>query len=164
MNFEKAVISIFILLSYSVGIAHNFIPHCEDNHPQEIELGHENNPHFAHNHFDKNDNSSIEHEGHDHLSHKDHFDESITDLLECVLLEIEHPLDNCVSQAHIGQRALLAESDLSVDLVVTILLNVLIDTVNFEKDTFKTDSYIEPVYCRNFSITSPLRGPPTIIS
>lgn len=88
MEFRKAVISIILICAYSIGFAHNLIPH---NHDHEISTDHmsshaqkHEHPHGHHQH------STSDHHNHKHIAHENHFDHGLFDLVICLLSEIEH--------------------------------------------------------------------------
>jgi len=45
---KKAFISILLLLTYSLGFAHNFVPHNHSNETEEHAINHENEEHHHH--------------------------------------------------------------------------------------------------------------------
>jgi len=91
MQFLKPFISLFLLLTYSVGFVQGMSSNC--NH-YSVVLEKENGEH-QHNHH-VHDGSELE--NHEHVQHRDHFDESAFDLLMCVLedaTDAHSGSDNC---------------------------------------------------------------------
>lgn len=81
MQFRKVLISCTLLLAYSFGFAHDLLPHC---HHDGANASTHVVEHDGHHHHD--------HEGHEH--HDKHADESLMDLLICLLSATEHSDDH----------------------------------------------------------------------
>jgi hypothetical protein len=100
MQFKRTVIALSLLFAYSLGFAHELIPHCHHNEGVAV-LGEESATHsheheHEHHHHDQSQESE-EHE-HDHVQHQDHFDDGLMDFIICVLTAAEHPssdADHC---------------------------------------------------------------------
>ena len=93
VQFKKTIISLVLILSYTVGFAHNFIPHCSDVHTGEnhskVEHNHEHHSHDGHDSLIKD---------HSHVEHGDHFDEGLIDYLVCLLEGVQHHDHSCDAQ------------------------------------------------------------------
>ena len=93
VQFKKTIISLVLILSYTVGFAHNFIPHCSDVHTGEnhskVEHNHEHHNHDGHDSLIKD---------HSHVEHGDHFDEGLIDYLVCLLEGVQHHDHSCDAQ------------------------------------------------------------------
>jgi hypothetical protein len=155
---KRLIISIILLLTYSLGFAHNFLPHNHDSETAVHEHSHEENEH-SHHHHNAKEQTQQEHE---HISHGDHFDEGFYDLLICFLHDADHHEDECDNHYFIpakNNNPLTNQSE-QLKLVATIIgLTVKIE---------QTESayYVDPnstICYRSPSIEdSPLRGPPRI--
>jgi len=89
VQLKKIIISVSLLLVYSLGFAHNLIPHSHD--VNEAFANHSVIGHHHHQHADEH-----EHHDHEHVSHGTHVDENLYDFLVCVLFEMEHEEHGCV--------------------------------------------------------------------
>jgi hypothetical protein len=78
---KQSIISLFFLFVYTIGFSHGVIPH-----------GHESSNH-SHEHYEHDSENELE--SHHHVSHNDHFDESIYDLVLCLLSDLEHQDHEC---------------------------------------------------------------------
>jgi hypothetical protein len=85
MKIEKLIISLLLLLTYSVGFTHNLVPHCCDTPPHE-------NRTTTHHHHSATDEQIAEH---DHVTHNDHFDEGIYDYIICLVNEADNSETKC---------------------------------------------------------------------
>ncbi len=92
MKITKIILSLFLLFTYSLGIAHNIIPHQhDDGSHQHVSENH-------HNHGHEHHSSNIAHTDHHHISHGDHFDENMYELLLCFLHQSENHENDCKKQ------------------------------------------------------------------
>ena len=81
MQMKKTILSLVLLLSYSLGFTHNLLPHCSN--PDQ----------FSHNHHELHEHHSEEHSHdieHEHIAHDNHEDEGLYDFLLCLLSEVDH--------------------------------------------------------------------------
>jgi len=85
----KTIISLLLLLTYSVGFAHNLVPHCADFDTE----AHDNEHHHEH-HSDAEEHGNE----HDHVSHNNHLDENVFDYLVCLIHETETPDSDCSAE------------------------------------------------------------------
>lgn len=157
MNFKRIVISFFLLLTYSLGFAHNLIPHQHDSETEKHSHAHDNK--HEHHHHSEPKKSKVEHE---HISHGDHFDEGFYDLLVCFLHDADFHTDDCnthyiaPTKTH---RSLTNKSQKT--LFVATLLAVTIEVEQPELATYFNVNSI--IFYHSHSIEdSPLRGPPSI--
>ena len=91
VQFKKTVISLILILSYSIGFAHNLIPHCTDFHSDGE---HSESAHHNHSHHTHDDGNFVE-ENHDHVEHDDHFDDGYLDYLICLIDNLDHSNGSC---------------------------------------------------------------------
>ena len=150
------LISILLLLIYSLGFSHNIIPH---QHGVEIEIhehSHEKNEHSHHHH---NSAKKIKTE-HQHVAHGNHFDESLYDLLICFLHE-SHQDDDCVTQYYISAKTNRTNiNKLQVNKFITILFSIILENEDRLATGYQIYSNID-YHSQAIEVTSP-RGPPKI--
>ncbi|MDB4533628.1 hypothetical protein N9242_02065 [Vicingaceae bacterium] len=155
---KKLFISIILLLTYSLGFAHNFVPHNHDSETAVHEHSHEENGHSHHHHSTKEQ----AHQDHEHISHGDHFDEGFYDLLICFLHDADHHEDECDNHYFIPTKTNSSSTNkLHQQKLVATLIAL---TVVLEKPelTYKLDVN-SSIFYRSLSMEdSPLRGPPSI--
>ncbi len=81
MQLKRTILSLVLLLSYSLGFAHNLLPHCSN--PDQFSHSH----HQTHEHHtDAGDHASHA----EHIAHDNHEDEGLYDFLLCLLSEVDH--------------------------------------------------------------------------
>lgn len=90
---NRLVISLLFILTYSLGFAHNFVPHCSDVHLN----GHHSETEHNHPHHSHEEPNSIDGD-HSHVEHGDHFDEDFLDYLVCLFEGNQHHDHSCDSQ------------------------------------------------------------------
>ena len=81
MQMKKTILSLVLLLSYSLGFAHNLLPHCSN--PDQLSHNH----HELHEHYNGEGSSELDHA---HITHNNHKDEGLYDFLLCLLSEVDH--------------------------------------------------------------------------
>ena len=79
MEFKKSILSFLLLFSYTIGFAHDFIPHY---HLEDIHFGVGNNELHAH--------VSPENSSANDVQHGNHLDSGIYDYLVCAFNEANH--------------------------------------------------------------------------
>ncbi|NNC94977.1 MAG: hypothetical protein HKN92_05395 [Chitinophagales bacterium] len=80
MQWRKSLISLFLVVAYSVGFAHEIVPHCHAENESTCtavvtHLIHENDGH---------------NEDHLHITHSDHLHDGILEFFICKILESDH--------------------------------------------------------------------------
>ncbi|MCI5055487.1 MAG: hypothetical protein MRY83_05215 [Flavobacteriales bacterium] len=88
MQVIRSVISLFLLLVYSISFAHDLIPHCHFSEITEqiaSEHGH------LHHHLKNHKHAKFEDLDDDDILHENHLDDSLFDFVICLLSELEHP-------------------------------------------------------------------------
>ncbi len=152
----KFCISLFLLLTYTFGFAHNLIPHC-----QELATGEKQNiSHHHHEHHKHKPDVKPSYE-HGHIVHEGHFDENIYDLIVCILSELEHPADNCHSSHYILASQ---NNDLTKQLSKVKIVAVLFSLLNFTNQRKPLSEYsceVAVQYSYPPLDNSPNRGPPS---
>lgn len=154
MQLKRFSISLFLIFAYSIGFAHDFVPHCADaDHTAHgtVQINHES----SHNHC------LTEKKDHSHISHSDHFDDGLIDYLICIFESSSHHTDDC----HVGIHSSKFESNSEI----SILSDTQIAASNFDftsvdfsiSENSKYDDFIPLPYNKGFENLCPHRGPPT---
>jgi hypothetical protein len=150
VQYKKVIISISLLLVYSLGFAHNLIPHSHELNEAFIdhsEIGHHHHQHTGeHEHLE---------EDHEHVAHGSHIDESLYDYLVCMLFEMEHQEHGC--ELHYVPQV---EKVVNTHLLTVIPAKAISNANNFSKP--KPNSVIVPGYFSPLISEIPLRGPPLV--
>jgi hypothetical protein len=127
-----------LLLTYSLGFAHNLEPHCSDSSEQN------------HTHAPT----------HEHHQHMDHYDGGVSDFLICLVQETGNPEPECSAEHFftISSNDLFLRdvNKLQAVIVLSIVLNIEVKSTpisKYIKDIGKT--YLSPLINDN-----PFRGPP----
>lgn len=151
MQIKRFISSLFLLLVYSLGFAHNLIPHCHD--VNEAFADHSELGHHHHEHSEIHDHDG---ENHEHVAHGSHVDEGLYDFLVCILFEMEHQEHGSV--LHFLPTTIKVVNSTQPFLVV---LSNLSDVQEFDfiKPTFKTT--VTPGYFSPLIGALSLRGPPS---
>jgi hypothetical protein len=152
---KKVIISFILLLSYTLGIAHNLIPHSHNHDGEKIIISHNANGHQHHQH---SDNGTI-HKDHEHISHNNHYDESLFDLMVCFINKIDHSTEQCKDQHYLPSKT----NSISIKNLKKIkLASVLLILFN-EVESNNSYTFYEPLLFTSLTSyikVSPLRGPP----
>ncbi|MEQ9187733.1 MAG: hypothetical protein RLP15_08355 [Cryomorphaceae bacterium] len=160
MQIKRALISLLLLLTYSLGFAHYLIPHCEANNIEHQVAAHEGNPHHHHEHHQHAfDDKHIDHED---IVHNDHLDGGVYDLVVCLLGDMEHPYQDCNLQHY-----LLSKTNDNVDIRLTNakLVSILLTVFGFTDSNKALSEFSSEVatVCLSPPIgDSPHRGPPSL--
>lgn len=148
---KKIIISIILLLTYSLGFAHNIIPHQHDS-----ETGFHNHDHTEehHNHDHSSDSDP------EHISHGNHFDEGLYDLIVCFLHETDFHKENCNTEFFIAAKTnrFLTKKNQQQKLVATHFVS----TIKIKPATSLFNVANNPISFYRFQLEDnlPLRGPP----
>jgi hypothetical protein len=151
----RVITAVFLLLSYSVGMAHDFIPHCHE--------ANEEHHHNTHNH--NHDLHGDEHhdDNHQHFPHQNHLDEGLLGLISCLLGEADHPIDASSQRCLPGQQTTFSAKKPVLTLLFSWLA-VQLPVDNPEQPAqFILDSTQSPPFCE-FIGTVSHRGPPTSLA
>ncbi len=163
MQFKKTIISLLLLLTYSLGFAHNLALHCQEVSHLGLSVHQEEENHHHHKHHQHSPDENINSD-HEHILHEDHYDESLYDLVLCFLNEIEHPAEECNVQHYLPAKTNnVSKKDLAKVKLIVILFSISIDV---RKSEIATD------YAPNIRDTfssppleqAPYRGPPSFTS
>lgn len=143
MQLKKTIISLLLLLTYSVGFAHNLVPHCtstsEVNSHQHVHVSPDTDEDF--------------------ISHGNHYDASLIDLIVCALSETDHPLDNCSMQHYLSPKTNSSVNDINTVQILTVLFTLFNDEIKVEKKaTYITQ--VQTKFTTPLLEHSPHRGPP----
>lgn len=158
MNFKRIIISLLLLLTYSLGFAHNFIPHQHDSETETHDHAHDDkHEHHHHNGISK---LAVDHE---HISHGNHFDEGFYDLLVCFLHDADFHSDDCNNHYFIPTKTNNTSSERSLQLfaIVNTLFATTLETEEASSLNF-LDAYLTSNYRSLSLVDSPLRGPPVL--
>ena len=155
MKIFKLVISIFLLLTYSLWFAHTLVPHCQELISGEYQTSHHHHKHHQHQPGEeKNPN-------HEHVLHENHFDAGVYDLILCILSETEHPANDCNIEHYVPAKA----NDNFKELTKAKLITVLSTLFHFtEQPELLPENSSEDVaiYLSLPLGNSPHRGPPSL--
>lgn len=159
MQIKRAIISCFLLFTYSLGFAHNLIPHCQE---LVSEIGIFSNAKDGHHHLEHHTHVEIEDLDEDDILHENHLDDSLYDFIVCLLSEMEHPVNECQVEHSIPSTL---NDDLSKQLSKTKIIAVLcsvwgLTNPNESLSEYNSEAavqYSSPPLCN-----SPNRGPPSI--
>tara|TARA_B110000967_G_C18768568_1_gene501800 strand:+ start:422 stop:880 length:459 start_codon:yes stop_codon:yes gene_type:complete len=150
VQIKKIIISLSLLLVYSLGFAHNFIPHCHDVNEAFVEhsdLGHHHHQHAAeHVHAEEN---------HQHVSHGSHMDENLYDFLVCILFEMEHQEHGSVFHYLPLAEKLVTENQTILAVVAVSSLSSINNLSKPKNNVVIVSGYFSPLINE-----LPLRGPP----
>ena len=142
----------FMLLTYSIGFAHNVIPHSHSDEVHEHETSGTEHSHHHH---------SVEHAhvDHEHVAHGDHYDEGLYDLFLCFLHEAEHQEDDCDVHYFIPTKSNRVLNKVQSNLLVAVMFSLVNET-----DAYTAPADFEINLAESYRAPSivdiPLRGPP----
>ncbi len=157
MKIQKAFISVFFLLIYSIGFAHQLVPHHQDDTVEKCFYLTES----VDNH------SSVENEDNCNeltcFKHSNHCDDGIYDLLHCLFNDTNHPQDDCDTELYTPVISNEYGADGFSNFKTLAILITTFTHLEFQTNSpiFNFDiqvKYLSPV----FGSTS-LRGPPTLL-
>ena len=158
VNFKRIIISLLLLLTYSLGFAHNFIPHQHNAETETYNHAHDDN--HEHHHHNEIRKLAVDHE---HISHGNYFDEGFYDLLVCFLHEVDFHSDDCNNHYFIPTKTNNASSERSLQLFA--IVNTLFATTLETKEASSLD-FLHIDLTSNYQspslVDSPLRGPPVL--
>ena len=143
----------FMLLTYSVGFAHNVIPHSHIDETHEHSGSHEAHSHHHH------PNENV-HQDHDHVAHGDHYDEGFYDLFICFLHEAEHQEEDCEGHFYISTKSNRVVNKLQSNLFIAVLFSLVSETDGYN-DSTEFDLNLADSYRAPSIVETPHRGPPS---
>lgn len=155
MRSLKPILSVFLLLTYLVGIGHEFLPH---SHADEAGTKETHNEHgHLHGHHYHAEGDVVDHT---HLAHQDHFDDGLFDLLICILSETDHSDEDVhyVLPIEVNQAR---NKDLNKAKLVAVLVS-FIPFIELSTQTESCSGFIKDGLVLAYQTASPLRGPPVI--
>jgi len=89
MQFARKIISVFLIVAYTFGVARAIHSNCnykdESHHNLEQNTSHHHHNHHTHSHND---------DDHSHILHKDHLDSGFLDFMMCIISDLDHPNSN----------------------------------------------------------------------
>ncbi len=160
MKMKSALISILLILTYSVGFAHDFIPHCTELHTEiagNLDVHHDG----SHNHSDH----EVVDTDHSHIEHGDHYDDSYLDFFSCVLEVNNHHQDNC-DNCEVEYSSSVFKNDVKknsfdgLDELKSFQV-YFSELLTETKSVIKTDTPFN-FYTNGFIPLCPHRGPPSV--
>jgi hypothetical protein len=92
MQLSKIIISFFLLFVYTAGVAHELIPHHQDEVSETCEYDTHSSTE-THNDGDCGELTCF--------THTDHCDDGFIDLLSCLFSDESHPDDDCTNEAYL---------------------------------------------------------------
>lgn len=150
MQIKKIIISLSLLLVYSLGFAHNLIPHChgvDEAFVEHSDLGHHHHQHAAeHVHAE---------EDHQHVSHGSHIDENLYDFLVCILFEMEHQEHDSVFHYLPTAQKLVTKNQTNPVIVPVATFSAINNLSKPKNNVVIVLGYFSPLINE-----LPLRGPP----
>ncbi len=156
MEVKKTFISFLIIFSYTLGFAHNLVPHCDEQH-SAVDNGYHNEYHHH------NNDESITSD-HSHIAHNDHYDKDVLDLIICAFEESNHHGENCNLELYTPsfkfiqpEKSILGSSNPFDEFTYESELDLDASISNYYNNSFLTPS-------DELTIIIPLRGPPVHIS
>ncbi|MBL1280527.1 MAG: hypothetical protein COA33_009655 [Fluviicola sp.] len=155
MQFKRVIISFLLIFSYSFGFAHSLIPHCDNL----LNGNHIHNTAEKHKH---QHNSSLEenHENHSHVSHGNHFDEGVYDLLMCLFSDLDHGDSECSMQHTATSEPSITYDSQEFAKVFSTFIALFAIVENKEEITISKVS--DAIYASPEINALSLRGPPVI--
>jgi hypothetical protein len=153
MSCKRTVISLFLLLTYTLGFGHDVIPHQHNSDTHHHAETHHHHDGATHKH---------EHKQHDHVAHGNHFDSSLYDLIICFLSEASHATEECeFTHYTLSNTASAAKNTTQASSTISLYSSIVAETTN---NTNGDDFNFSSINYRPRRIaSSPLRGPPTFI-
>jgi hypothetical protein len=152
---KKIILSILLLFTYSLGFAHSFIPH---QHTTEThEHVHEENGHTHHHHSTKEQ----AHQDHEHITHGDHFDEGLYDLIVCFLHDANQHQQECDLLYVIPTKTNNTSTNKSQHLKLVATQLVFPLKAEQAQSIHQVEANSTICYRSSSLEDSPLRGPPT---
>jgi hypothetical protein len=153
MQLYKIIISLLLLLTYSFGFAHNFIPH---NHVDDSE--NHVNFHGENGHHHHNNDSNVNHE---HISHGHHDTEDFYDLLFCYSHDTHNHENDCEEQHYMpAKTSRISLKKSQTNKVVAVLFSLILKKEINENYVITSD--FNSIYLSLQTESTSLRGPPFI--
>ena len=149
----KPLISVLLILTYTIGFGFGLTPSCEGECSSEIKLKHHHNHHV---HTDGEEDI--------HISHGDHFDENLVDLFLCLISDVESHQEGC-NRPHSIQNVYPRDisSEVTFSKVFDIHNDGSLDELSVSINDFELQKNYKPIRFWRFHYylgTSCLRGPP----
>ena len=155
MKIIKPIITVFLLLTYSLGFAHNLFPHCQELISGEYQASHHHHEHHQH---ESGEGTNPEHE---HIIHEGHFDAGIYDFIICFLSEMEHPANDCNIENYVPAKANDNLKELTKAKLIAVLFTLFRFTEQFETLLEYSRADVT-IYLSPLLDNSPHRGPPSL--
>ena len=157
MQLKRVIISFVLIFSYSLGFAQSLIPHQHDI--GDIAHNHSAKKTHHHQHKKAHDDS---HESHTHITHNNHFDEGIYDLLICLMSDFQHGANDCCTQ-HTNSNVSNVTIVLTHNEVAKVISTfIAVFAIPEDKEALHFSELKENVYTSPEINAQSLRGPPTL--
>jgi len=157
MSIYRSVISIFLLLSYSIGFAHGLVPHSQEN-ANGVEPDTDNYDQFhQHKQHSHDQIAAIA-----HFEHLDHCDDNMLDLLICLMDDTEHPCAEENAAFYTPSITGNTPSNKYVPVnIIAVLIAVFTDSGE-DEDLVRSNfgAHLTQLFPPLFD--APFRGPPTV--
>ena len=154
---KKVLISILLLITYSLGFSHNLIPHTHNVESEEHTIAHQKGEH--HHHYHQNETRK---QGHEYITHGDHYDENIYDLLVCFLHNADEQKEMCSFELYIPSPSNRALANKIEKVKLLAILAALSTEIEQPKIIFSEFTYLKIKSSPSPIENSPLRGPPEV--
>lgn len=148
-----------LLLAYSLGFTHNLISHTHIAESENNIVAHDEDGHHHHHHHNIQNNKHVDHE---HISHGNHFDEDLYDLLICFLHTADNQAKDCDNEYYIAadhNRVLKSKQQVKLLATLVALYTEPEESVLFSEFYAVAELKIRPPLISSY----PLRGPPTFL-
>jgi hypothetical protein len=158
MRLVKSIISLLLLLTYSVGFAHDLVPHCHVNKTTNWTF---KNPTKKDHHLAHHKHTRAVDLDENTIVHENHLDDSLFDFVVCILSEIEHHEDFIHHHFIPGTTDHSLEKKLNNPSLTHI---IFVSGLEFspKESTIPSDTFSAHYTEASFVASSPHRGPPTL--
>jgi hypothetical protein len=153
MQLKNAVISFLLICSYSLGFAHNVIPHCDEAHGNGANHSHEHHIHIG---------PDETNEEHTHIAHNDHFDDGILELLICALEVVNHHDGACDLEFYTQIKEFNGSEKADNKSVETSVFSIGDNNVFLNRLSNKYSDLVILCNTKEYDEPCPNRGPPFI--
>lgn len=159
MNLIKSIVSICLIMAYSLGLANNSFVNCFDNCLDEDHIQVEHN----HDHYELEEDFSES--DHEHFEHDDHVDHGFLDFLTCLFSDLQHEHNAAENQVvETESRIINKIVQFNEKELTPFAFQSFVKTVEPNLDSNKTSQFDFLENYRSPELSaSQLRGPPSLI-
>ena len=148
-------------MTYVIGYTHTLLPHHQETNADEQNIAIIEDEHHHHDHHQHTPEVDAS-EDHQHISHENHYDEGLLDLVVCLISEVEHPENDCnLEYYNLVKTKVVIQNKLLKARFVAVFIAVL----NLSGQSESSSEYgagNNLVYQPPLLLNTPNRGPPTI--